>query len=119
MLSLSFFSHSDSTKANKTPSSPPDGTPITSPEIKAVNHEPEPSTLEAPGGGIPKSPSQVVRAAVVFSLGMYTFLLHFPYFCYSGQFDFICSSITFFQFRFFNSFRQTVLFLFLSKAAIS
>ncbi|XP_053155047.1 myc box-dependent-interacting protein 1 isoform X13 [Hemicordylus capensis] len=51
---------SDSTpaKANKTPSSPPDGTPITSPEIKAINHEPEPSTLETPGGGIPKSPSQ-------------------------------------------------------------
>ncbi|XP_013926087.1 PREDICTED: myc box-dependent-interacting protein 1 isoform X2 [Thamnophis sirtalis] len=53
---------SDSTKANKTPSSPPDGTPITSPEIKAVNHEPEPSTLEAPGGGIPKSPSQSTEA---------------------------------------------------------
>ncbi|XP_058051797.1 myc box-dependent-interacting protein 1 isoform X7 [Ahaetulla prasina] len=53
---------SDSTKANKTPSSPPDGTPITSPEIKVVNHEPEPSTLEAPGGGIPKSPSQSTEA---------------------------------------------------------
>ncbi|XP_015686720.1 myc box-dependent-interacting protein 1 isoform X6 [Protobothrops mucrosquamatus] len=53
---------SDSTKVNKTPSSPPDGTPITSPEIKAVNHEPEPSTLEAPGGGIPKSPSQPTEA---------------------------------------------------------
>ncbi|XP_070586052.1 myc box-dependent-interacting protein 1 isoform X7 [Erythrolamprus reginae] len=53
---------SDSTKANKTPSSPPDGSPITSPEIKAVNHEPEPSTLEAPGGGIPKSPSQSTEA---------------------------------------------------------
>ncbi|XP_034278038.1 myc box-dependent-interacting protein 1 isoform X10 [Pantherophis guttatus] len=50
---------SDSTKANKTPSSPPpDGTPITSPEIKVINHEPEPLTLDAPGGGIPKSPSQ-------------------------------------------------------------
>nr|XP_056717310.1 myc box-dependent-interacting protein 1 isoform X7 [Euleptes europaea] len=51
---------SDSTpaKANKTPSSPPDGTPITSPETKAINHELEPSTLETPGGGIPKSPSQ-------------------------------------------------------------
>ncbi|XP_062972790.1 myc box-dependent-interacting protein 1 isoform X7 [Elgaria multicarinata webbii] len=49
---------SDSTKANKPPSSPPDGTPITSPETKAINHEPEPSTLETPGGGIPKSPSQ-------------------------------------------------------------
>ncbi|XP_033017756.1 myc box-dependent-interacting protein 1 isoform X26 [Lacerta agilis] len=56
---------SDSTpaKANKTPSSPPDGTPITSPETKAINHEPEPSTLETPGGGIPKSPSQPTEAA--------------------------------------------------------
>nr|XP_020661069.1 myc box-dependent-interacting protein 1 isoform X8 [Pogona vitticeps] len=54
---------SDSTKANKAPSSPPDGAPITSPETKAVNHEPEPSTLEAPGGGIPKSPSQSTEAA--------------------------------------------------------
>ncbi|KAM3854187.1 myc box-dependent-interacting protein 1 isoform 6-T6 [Vipera latastei] len=53
---------SDSTKVNKTPSSPPDGTPITSPEIKAVNHEAEPSTLEAPVGGIPKSPSQSTEA---------------------------------------------------------
>ncbi|XP_061465191.1 myc box-dependent-interacting protein 1 isoform X8 [Rhineura floridana] len=55
---------SDSTpaKANKTPSSPPDGTPITSPETKAINHEPEPSTLETPGGGIPKSPSQSTEA---------------------------------------------------------
>ncbi|XP_060119242.1 myc box-dependent-interacting protein 1 isoform X9 [Heteronotia binoei] len=51
-------SDSSSAKANKTPSSPPDGTPVTSPETKAVNHEPEPSTLETPGGGIPKSPSQ-------------------------------------------------------------
>ncbi|XP_072841357.2 myc box-dependent-interacting protein 1 isoform X39 [Pogona vitticeps] len=56
---------SDSTKANKAPSSPPDGAPITSPETKAVNHEPEPSTLEAPGGGIPKSPSQSSLPAVV------------------------------------------------------
>ncbi|XP_070586015.1 myc box-dependent-interacting protein 1 isoform X3 [Erythrolamprus reginae] len=56
---------SDSTKANKTPSSPPDGSPITSPEIKAVNHEPEPSTLEAPGGGIPKSPSQLRKGPPV------------------------------------------------------
>ncbi|XP_060543874.1 myc box-dependent-interacting protein 1 isoform X11 [Pantherophis guttatus] len=54
---------SDSTKANKTPSSPPpDGTPITSPEIKVINHEPEPLTLDAPGGGIPKSPSQPTEA---------------------------------------------------------
>nr|XP_056717319.1 myc box-dependent-interacting protein 1 isoform X16 [Euleptes europaea] len=58
---------SDSTpaKANKTPSSPPDGTPITSPETKAINHELEPSTLETPGGGIPKSPSQSSLPAVV------------------------------------------------------
>ncbi|XP_026521276.1 myc box-dependent-interacting protein 1 isoform X4 [Notechis scutatus] len=56
---------SDSTKANKTPSSPPDGTPITSPEIKVINHEPEPSTLEAPGGGIPKSPSQLRKGPPV------------------------------------------------------
>ncbi|XP_078235691.1 myc box-dependent-interacting protein 1 isoform X19 [Pogona vitticeps] len=56
---------SDSTKANKAPSSPPDGAPITSPETKAVNHEPEPSTLEAPGGGIPKSPSQLRKGPPV------------------------------------------------------
>uniref|UniRef100_A0A8D0BYK9 Myc box-dependent-interacting protein 1 n=1 Tax=Salvator merianae TaxID=96440 RepID=A0A8D0BYK9_SALMN len=55
---------SDSTpaKANKTPSSPPDGTPVTSPETKVINHEPEPSTLETPGGDIPKSPSQSTEA---------------------------------------------------------
>nr|XP_034984294.1 myc box-dependent-interacting protein 1 isoform X5 [Zootoca vivipara] len=58
---------SDSTpaKPNKTPSSPPDGTPITSPETKAINHEPEPSTLETPGGGIPKSPSQLRKGPPV------------------------------------------------------
>uniref|UniRef100_A0A8C0H9Y3 Bridging integrator 1 n=1 Tax=Chelonoidis abingdonii TaxID=106734 RepID=A0A8C0H9Y3_CHEAB len=50
-------------KANKSPSPPPDGTPITSPEIKTVNHELEPSSLETPGAGIPKSPSQVVAEA--------------------------------------------------------
>uniref|UniRef100_A0A8C8A790 Bridging integrator 1 n=1 Tax=Otus sunia TaxID=257818 RepID=A0A8C8A790_9STRI len=51
---------SDSTpaKANKSPSPPPDGSPITSPETKTVNHELEPSALEAPGASIPKSPSQ-------------------------------------------------------------
>ncbi|NXC81065.1 BIN1 protein, partial [Cercotrichas coryphoeus] len=56
---------SDSTpaKANKSPSPPPDGSPITSPETKTVNHELEPSTLEAPGAGIPKSPSQPAEAA--------------------------------------------------------
>ncbi|KAH0621278.1 hypothetical protein JD844_022390 [Phrynosoma platyrhinos] len=56
---------SDSTKANKTPSSPPDGAPITSPETKAVNHEPEPSTLDTSGGGIPKSPSQLRKGPPV------------------------------------------------------
>ncbi|XP_074767608.1 myc box-dependent-interacting protein 1 isoform X9 [Athene noctua] len=55
---------SDSTpaKANKSPSPPPDGSPITSPETKTVNHELEPSTLEAPGASIPKSPSQPAEA---------------------------------------------------------
>ncbi|XP_067155363.1 myc box-dependent-interacting protein 1 isoform X14 [Apteryx mantelli] len=56
---------SDSTpgKANKSPSPPPDGSPITSPETKTVNHELEPSSLEAPGASIPKSPSQPAEAA--------------------------------------------------------
>ncbi|KAK0688826.1 BIN1 protein, partial [Pygoscelis papua] len=56
---------SDSTpaKANKSPSPPPDGSPITSPETKTVNHEMEPSTLEAPGASIPKSPSQPAESA--------------------------------------------------------
>ncbi|NXN09777.1 BIN1 protein, partial [Indicator maculatus] len=56
---------SDSTpaKANKSPSPPPDGSPITSPETKTVNHELEPSTLETPGASIPKSPSQPSEAA--------------------------------------------------------
>ncbi|KAM9380689.1 myc box-dependent-interacting protein 1 isoform 2-T2 [Phaethornis superciliosus] len=56
---------SDSTpaKANKSPSPPPDGSPITSPEAKTVNHDLEPSTLEAPGASIPKSPSQPAEAA--------------------------------------------------------
>ncbi|XP_077641077.1 myc box-dependent-interacting protein 1 isoform X14 [Lonchura striata] len=58
---------SDSTpaKANKSPSPPPDGTPISSPETKTVNHELEPSSLEAPGASIPKSPSQSSLPAVV------------------------------------------------------
>ncbi|NXF38253.1 BIN1 protein, partial [Nyctibius bracteatus] len=58
---------SDSTpaKVNKSPSPPPDGSPITSPETKTVNHELEPSTLEAPGASIPKSPSQPAEAAHV------------------------------------------------------
>ncbi|XP_074857410.1 myc box-dependent-interacting protein 1 isoform X5 [Carettochelys insculpta] len=50
-------------KANKSPSPPPDGSPITSPEIKTVNHELEPSSLETPGAGIPKSPSQPAETA--------------------------------------------------------
>ncbi|XP_043360838.1 myc box-dependent-interacting protein 1 isoform X9 [Dermochelys coriacea] len=58
---------SDSTpaKANKSPSPPPDGSPITSPEIKTVNHELEPSSLETPGAGIPKSPSQLRKGPPV------------------------------------------------------
>ncbi|NXK62218.1 BIN1 protein, partial [Sylvietta virens] len=58
-----FFSDSTPAKANKSPSPPPDGSPITSPETKTVNHELEPSTLEAPGASIPKSPSQPAEAA--------------------------------------------------------
>ncbi|XP_009555698.1 myc box-dependent-interacting protein 1 isoform X9 [Cuculus canorus] len=58
---------SDSTpaKANKSPSPPPDGSPITSPETKTVNHELEPSALEAPGASIPKSPSQLRKGPPV------------------------------------------------------
>ncbi|XP_067155356.1 myc box-dependent-interacting protein 1 isoform X8 [Apteryx mantelli] len=58
---------SDSTpgKANKSPSPPPDGSPITSPETKTVNHELEPSSLEAPGASIPKSPSQLRKGPPV------------------------------------------------------
>ncbi|XP_037768449.1 myc box-dependent-interacting protein 1 isoform X6 [Chelonia mydas] len=58
---------SDSTpvKANKSPSPPPDGSPITSPEIKTVNHELEPSSLETPAAGIPKSPSQLRKGPPV------------------------------------------------------
>ncbi|XP_032859790.1 myc box-dependent-interacting protein 1 isoform X1 [Tyto alba] len=58
---------SDSTpaKANKSPSPPPDGSPVTSPETKTVNHELEPSTLEAPGASIPKSPSQLRKGPPV------------------------------------------------------
>uniref|UniRef100_A0A8B9J1Q7 Myc box-dependent-interacting protein 1 n=1 Tax=Amazona collaria TaxID=241587 RepID=A0A8B9J1Q7_9PSIT len=63
---VSFLQQGDSTpaKANKSPSPPPDGSPITSPETKTVNHDLEPSTLEAPGASIPKSPSQVVHGWV-------------------------------------------------------
>ncbi|XP_037997797.1 myc box-dependent-interacting protein 1 isoform X10 [Motacilla alba alba] len=55
---MSRYRDSTPAKANKSPSPPPDGSPITSPETKTVNHELEPSTLEAPGASIPKSPSQ-------------------------------------------------------------
>uniref|UniRef100_A0A8C6JSB1 Uncharacterized protein n=1 Tax=Melopsittacus undulatus TaxID=13146 RepID=A0A8C6JSB1_MELUD len=64
---VSFLQQGDSTpaKANKSPSPPPDGSPITSPETKTVNHDLEPSTLEAPGAGIPKSPSQLRKGPPV------------------------------------------------------
>ncbi|KAM6397836.1 myc box-dependent-interacting protein 1 isoform 27-T27 [Pluvialis apricaria] len=60
---MSRYRDSTPAKANKSPSPPPDGSPITSPETKTVNHELEPSTLEAPGASIPKSPSQPAEAA--------------------------------------------------------
>uniref|UniRef100_A0A452ICD0 Myc box-dependent-interacting protein 1 n=1 Tax=Gopherus agassizii TaxID=38772 RepID=A0A452ICD0_9SAUR len=62
-LKKKMSSDSAPAKANKSPSPPPDGTPITSPEIKTVNHELEPSSLETPGAGIPKSPSQPTETA--------------------------------------------------------
>ncbi|XP_071602877.1 myc box-dependent-interacting protein 1 isoform X20 [Heliangelus exortis] len=60
---MSRYRDSTPAKANKSPSPPPDGSPITSPEAKTVNHEVEPSTLEAPGASIPKSPSQPAETA--------------------------------------------------------
>ncbi|KAM9380690.1 myc box-dependent-interacting protein 1 isoform 3-T3 [Phaethornis superciliosus] len=60
---MSRYRDSTPAKANKSPSPPPDGSPITSPEAKTVNHDLEPSTLEAPGASIPKSPSQPAEAA--------------------------------------------------------
>ncbi|KAM6421423.1 myc box-dependent-interacting protein 1 isoform 3-T3 [Rhynochetos jubatus] len=60
---MSRYRDSTPAKANKSPSPPPDGSPITSPETKTVNHELESSTLEAPGANIPKSPSQPAEAA--------------------------------------------------------
>ncbi|XP_063017906.1 myc box-dependent-interacting protein 1 isoform X12 [Melospiza melodia melodia] len=60
---MSRYRDSTPAKANKSPSPPPDGSPITSPETKTANHELEPSTLEAPGASIPKSPSQPAEAA--------------------------------------------------------
>ncbi|XP_075789162.1 myc box-dependent-interacting protein 1 isoform X8 [Pelodiscus sinensis] len=62
---MSRYRDSTPAKANKSPSPPPDGSPITSPEIKTVNHELEPSSLEAPGAGIPKSPSQLRKGPPV------------------------------------------------------
>uniref|UniRef100_A0A8D2H0M1 Myc box-dependent-interacting protein 1 n=1 Tax=Urocitellus parryii TaxID=9999 RepID=A0A8D2H0M1_UROPR len=44
-------------KGNKSPSPPPDGSPVATPEIR-VNHEPEPASGATPGASIPKSPSQ-------------------------------------------------------------
>ncbi|KAM6080467.1 myc box-dependent-interacting protein 1 isoform 3-T3 [Theristicus caerulescens] len=62
---MSRYRDSTPAKANKSPSPPPDGSPITSPETKTVNHELESSTLEAPGTSIPKSPSQLRKGPPV------------------------------------------------------
>nr|XP_030133114.1 myc box-dependent-interacting protein 1 isoform X10 [Taeniopygia guttata] len=62
---MSRYRDSTPAKANKSPSPPPDGTPISSPETKTVNHELEPSSLEAPGASIPKSPSQLRKGPPV------------------------------------------------------
>ncbi|XP_074452172.1 myc box-dependent-interacting protein 1 isoform X7 [Larus michahellis] len=62
---MSRYRDSTPAKANKSPSPPPDGSPITSPETKTVNHDLEPSTLEAPGASIPKSPSQLRKGPPV------------------------------------------------------
>ncbi|XP_058695313.1 myc box-dependent-interacting protein 1 isoform X6 [Poecile atricapillus] len=62
---MSRYRDSTPAKANKSPSPPPDGSPITSPETKTVNHELEASTLEAPGASIPKSPSQLRKGPPV------------------------------------------------------
>ncbi|KAM4868325.1 myc box-dependent-interacting protein 1 isoform X4 [Urocitellus parryii] len=51
-------------KGNKSPSPPPDGSPVATPEIR-VNHEPEPASGATPGASIPKSPSQSSLPAVV------------------------------------------------------
>ncbi|XP_028917662.1 myc box-dependent-interacting protein 1 isoform X14 [Ornithorhynchus anatinus] len=48
----------------ESPSPPPDGSPVGTPEIK-VNHEPEPATLDASGASVPKSPSQPADVAEV------------------------------------------------------
>ncbi|XP_038617100.1 myc box-dependent-interacting protein 1 isoform X5 [Tachyglossus aculeatus] len=46
------------------PSPPPDGSPVGTPEIK-VNHEPEPAALDASGASVPKSPSQLRKGPPV------------------------------------------------------
>ncbi|KAM4868324.1 myc box-dependent-interacting protein 1 isoform X3 [Urocitellus parryii] len=51
-------------KGNKSPSPPPDGSPVATPEIR-VNHEPEPASGATPGASIPKSPSQPAEALEV------------------------------------------------------
>ncbi|XP_048201663.1 myc box-dependent-interacting protein 1 isoform X2 [Perognathus longimembris pacificus] len=51
-------------KGNKSPSPPPDGSPVANPEIR-VNHEPEPASGATPGGTIPKSPSQLRKGPPV------------------------------------------------------
>ncbi|KAM6178774.1 myc box-dependent-interacting protein 1 isoform 7-T7 [Rhynchocyon petersi] len=56
---------SDSTpaKGSKTPSSPPDGSPAATPEIR-VNHEAELAGVAAAGATLPKSPSQSTESPV-------------------------------------------------------
>uniref|UniRef100_A0A8D2KF71 Myc box-dependent-interacting protein 1 n=1 Tax=Urocitellus parryii TaxID=9999 RepID=A0A8D2KF71_UROPR len=51
-------------KGNKSPSPPPDGSPVATPEIR-VNHEPEPASGATPGASIPKSPSQLRKGPPV------------------------------------------------------
>ncbi|XP_006903208.1 PREDICTED: myc box-dependent-interacting protein 1-like, partial [Elephantulus edwardii] len=51
-------------KENKSPPSPPDGSPAATPEIR-VNHEPELAGEAAPGATFPKSPSQLRKGPPV------------------------------------------------------
>ncbi|XP_037704931.1 myc box-dependent-interacting protein 1 [Choloepus didactylus] len=51
-------------QGNKSPSSPPDGSPAATPEIR-VNHEPEPASVDTPGATLPKSPSQLRKGPPV------------------------------------------------------
>nr|XP_033800377.1 myc box-dependent-interacting protein 1 isoform X6 [Geotrypetes seraphini] len=70
-LRIKKSSDSSPVKANKSPSSPPDGPPHASQETKTVNHEAEaapvaPATLgEMPAAAVPKSPSQLRRGPPV------------------------------------------------------